>query len=146
MNTEKGCVCCGTLYISKVKLLLSVYSCFKSNQIKSRLFICCRPLAINKTRETTVAVLNMICIQITWYKVHSVTVLMLVKMLSTSFLNALTLLENVLRCFVQLNFHPLSLNKVLFGDEHLSFQDNKILFKRIQTYIKSTRRFNNPDE
>ena len=35
------------------------------------------------------------------------------------------------------NFHPLNLNKVLFGDEHLSFQDNKILFKGIQTYIKS---------
>ena len=44
----------------------------------------------------------MICIQITWFKVFSVTVLMLVKMLSTSFLNALTALENVLRCFMRL--------------------------------------------
>ena len=44
------------------------------------------------------------------------------------------------------SFHPLNLNKVLFGDEHLSVQDNKILFKGIQTYIKSTRRFNNPNE
>ena len=34
------------------------------------------------------------------------------------------------------SFHPLNLNKVLFGDEHLSFQDNKILFKGIQAYIK----------
>ena len=43
-------------------------------------------------------------------------------------------------------FHPLNLNKVLFGDEHLSVQDNKFLFKGIQTYIKNTRRFNNPNK
>ena len=44
------------------------------------------------------------------------------------------------------NLHPLNLNKVLLRDENLSVQDNKSLFKGIQTYIKSTRRFNNPNE
>ena len=44
------------------------------------------------------------------------------------------------------NFHPLNLRKVLFGDEHLSVQDKGILFKGIQAYIKSTKRFNSPNE
>ncbi|MCG8048754.1 MAG: endonuclease/exonuclease/phosphatase family protein [Candidatus Thiodiazotropha taylori] len=39
-------------------------------------------------------------------------------------------------------FHPLNLNKVLFGDEALSSQENGILFQAVQTYIKSTDRFN----
>ncbi|MCG7879943.1 MAG: reverse transcriptase domain-containing protein [Candidatus Thiodiazotropha endolucinida] len=38
-------------------------------------------------------------------------------------------------------FHPLNLNKVLFGDDSLSAQDNGLLFKAVQTYIKNTGRF-----
>ena len=39
-------------------------------------------------------------------------------------------------------FHPLSLNKVLFGKSNLSDDDNFLLFQAVQQFIKDTRRFN----
>ncbi|MCG8048002.1 MAG: endonuclease/exonuclease/phosphatase family protein [Candidatus Thiodiazotropha taylori] len=41
------------------------------------------------------------------------------------------------------NFHPLNLNKLLFGDENLSEDENISLFGAVQRYIKNTGRFSN---
>ena len=38
-------------------------------------------------------------------------------------------------------YHPLSVNKLLFGDSLLSDKDNEIIFEAVQTYIKNTHRF-----
>ncbi|MCG7882866.1 MAG: hypothetical protein JAY96_14895 [Candidatus Thiodiazotropha endolucinida] len=41
------------------------------------------------------------------------------------------------------SFHPLSLNKVLFGDPCLTDQENLLIFGAVQKFIKDTKRFNN---
>ena len=37
--------------------------------------------------------------------------------------------------------HPLSIDKVLFGDLNLTIEDNISLFKAVHQYIKDTKRF-----
>ena len=37
--------------------------------------------------------------------------------------------------------HPLSIDKVLFGDSNISIEENISLFKAVHQYIKDTRRF-----
>ena len=39
------------------------------------------------------------------------------------------------------NFHPLSINILLFGNPDLSDQDNQIIFDAVHSFIKSSRRF-----
>ena len=38
-------------------------------------------------------------------------------------------------------FHPLNINKLLFGSADLTFDQNCLLFEEVQTYIKNTKRF-----
>ena len=38
-------------------------------------------------------------------------------------------------------FHPLSVNKLLFGDISLNDTDNVNIFEAVQLFIKNTRRF-----
>jgi hypothetical protein len=40
------------------------------------------------------------------------------------------------------SFYPLSVRKLLFGMEGRSESENEILFEEVQTFIKSTKRFN----
>ncbi len=40
-------------------------------------------------------------------------------------------------------FHPISINTVVFGNESLSTEDNIIIFKAVQEFIKNTCRFTN---
>ena len=42
-------------------------------------------------------------------------------------------------------YHPLSCQKLLFGNEHLSDEENSDLFKIVHQYIKQTRRFETPN-
>ena len=37
-------------------------------------------------------------------------------------------------------FHPLNINKLLFGSTDLTFDQNCLLFEEVQTYIKNTKR------
>ena len=39
------------------------------------------------------------------------------------------------------NFHPLSINILLFGNPDLSDQDNQIIFDAVHSFTKSSRRF-----
>ena len=39
-------------------------------------------------------------------------------------------------------FHPLNSYKLMFGIENITSCEDNILFKNVQTYIKSTKRFN----
>ena len=39
------------------------------------------------------------------------------------------------------NYHPLSLNTILYGKSTLNDDDNYFLFQAVQQYIKDTRRF-----
>ena len=39
------------------------------------------------------------------------------------------------------NFNPLNVNKLLFGNENLTPEENVTIFKAVQTFIKDTRRF-----
>ena len=39
------------------------------------------------------------------------------------------------------DFHPLNINILLFGDEHLTSDENTTIFTAVQTFIKDTRRF-----
>ena len=43
-------------------------------------------------------------------------------------------------------YHPLSCQKLLFGINNLTDEDNSDLFKNVQQYIKQTRRFETPNE
>ena len=38
-------------------------------------------------------------------------------------------------------FHPLNINKLLFGSADLTFDQNCLLFEEVQTYIKNIKRF-----
>ena len=38
-------------------------------------------------------------------------------------------------------FHPLNINILLYGSDNLSFEDNSLIFRTVQTYIKYTERF-----
>ena len=38
-------------------------------------------------------------------------------------------------------FHPLNINILLYGSDNLSFEDNSLIFRTVQTYIKDTERF-----
>ena len=40
-------------------------------------------------------------------------------------------------------FHPLNIQKILFGDDTLSDNDNLVLFNAIQNFIKDSGRFTN---
>ena len=39
-------------------------------------------------------------------------------------------------------FHPLNVEKLLCGNENLSYEENVVLFKEVQNFIKNTHRFN----
>ena len=38
-------------------------------------------------------------------------------------------------------FHPLNINILLYGSDNFSFEDNSLIFRTVQTYIKDTERF-----
>ena len=40
-------------------------------------------------------------------------------------------------------FHPLSIDKILFGSANLPFDQNCLLFEAVHTYIKNTKRLSN---
>ena len=39
------------------------------------------------------------------------------------------------------NFHPLSLDTLIHGDDHLTFEENMCIFTAVHMYIKNTDRF-----
>ena len=41
------------------------------------------------------------------------------------------------------NYHPLSIDKLIYGDNSLTPEDNLIIFSAVQQFIKSTKRFDN---
>ncbi|MCG8095193.1 MAG: hypothetical protein JAZ17_16505 [Candidatus Thiodiazotropha endolucinida] len=52
------------------------------------------------------------------------------------------LTERVMMFQTTRTFHPLSLNKILFGDISLTDSENKLIFNAVQKFIKDTKRFN----
>ena len=38
-------------------------------------------------------------------------------------------------------FHPLSIDKILFGSAYLTFDQNCLFFEAVKRYIKNTKRF-----
>jgi hypothetical protein len=50
--------------------------------------------------------------------------------------------EQRLELFIQTReFHPLNINILLFGNTDLTYEQNSILFKAVQQFIKDTKRF-----
>ena len=43
-------------------------------------------------------------------------------------------------------FHPLSVQKLLFGNENISDLENETLFSEVQRFIKNSKRFEQPNQ
>ena len=81
-------------------------------------------------------------IMIIYAIVHFVFVDIVLKMLIISFFVVrYTLMKEFIFFTDTRTYHPLSCQKLLFGIEGLSTEENSDLFKNVQHYIKLTRRF-----